>query len=360
MLHVRSRGECVVRRRRLGVAVALVAGGLLAGLLGTQPASAGPVLCLDKLELCVRDSGAPSVGALPTNSNDYAPVRTASFVTIRFGGVNSPHGGAIGVEPGLSAANLNGGSSYSPCKGTATAVPNVEDPVKGGEPYKAACENTVEPSYYRSGLFGAGLRKKVPLFANGITISNKDSTPECGVVCAHRWAEKLSRFDVEIYLKKKDPATGQVVTDFDYVRPRFTVSAFVRRRAGGLDSVDWGTVTPLKAYARGTARLQGVIFAKGATRAQPGRVRFSIFENDANGRTSTGQPLQAFSVFTSTGGYFSTGTMYAGSYKMRLTDLDRGICVVLKHLPLPSMGQRIDLHLDRPAFGIPHARRVAC
>ena len=103
-----------------------------------------------------------------------------------------------------------------------------------------------------------------------------------------------------------------------------------------------------------------MIFAKGATRAQPGRVRFSVFENDANGRTSTGQPLQAFSVFTSTGGYYSTGTVYAGSYKMRLTDLERGTCVVLKHLPLPSMGQRIDIHLDRPAFGIPHARRVAC
>ena len=32
----------------------------------------------------------------------------------------------------------------------------------------------------------------------------------------------------------------------------------------------------------------------------------------------------------------------------------------LKHLPLPDMGQRIDIHLDRPAFGIPRARRVAC
>jgi hypothetical protein len=339
----------------------LVGAGLVAGLLGSQPASAGPVLCVDEpAQLCVRASGAPTVGAPTANTNDYAAVRSADFVTIRFGGVNSPHGGAMGVEPGLSARNLNGGLSYAPCKGTPTALPNVEDPVTGGEPYKAACENTVDPSYYRSGLFGAGLRKRVPLFDRGITIANTDTTQACGLVCSHRWAEKLSRFDVEIYLKKKDPVSGRVVTDFEYVRPRFTVSAFPRRQGTGLVSADWGTITPLKAYARGTARLQGLIFSKGGTRAEAGRVRFSIFENDANGRTSTGQPLQAFSVFTSTGSFYSIGTVYAGSYKMRLTDLETGTCVVLKHLPLPDMGQRIDIHLDRPAFGIPRARRVAC
>jgi hypothetical protein len=312
------------------------------------------------VDVCVRDSGLPSVGGAPTNSNDYPAVRSTQYVRIRFGGVNSPHGGVIGVEPGLSASRLNGGSSYAPCKGVPTALPNVEDPVNGGEPYKAACENTVDPSYYRSGPFGAGLRKKAPQFATGIDIGNTDSTPQCGIVCNHRWADRLSRLDVEIYLKRTDPTTGRTATDFDYVRPRFTVSSFPRKSGSGLVSADWGTVTPLKAYARGTARLQGLIFSSRGTRAEAGRVRFSMFENDANGRTSTGQPLQAFSVFTSTGGFYSTGTVYAGSYKLRLTDLERGTCVVLKHLPLPNMGQRFDIHLDRPAFGIPHARSVAC
>jgi hypothetical protein len=287
-------------------------------------------------------------------------VRTADTVTIRFGGVNSPHGGAMGVEPGMSDPTLNGGTSYMPCKGTPTALPNIEDPVRGGEPYKAACENTVDPSYYRSGLFGAGLRKRVPLFENGISVGNTDRTDACLLVCTHQWAEKLSRYDVEIYLKKQDPKTGQWSTDFDYVRPRFTVSSFPHRSGAGLVSDDWGTITPLKAYQRGAARLQGLIFAAGSQRADAGRVRFSMFQNDATGRTSTGQPLQSFSVFTSTGAFYSTGTVYAGSYKLRLMDLETKRCVVLKHLPLPSMGQRVDIHLDRPAFGIARARSVAC
>ena len=347
-------------RRRLTAALALAGAALLA-LVGAQSAAAGTVGCLDgPVPLCVRDSGLPTVGAAPANSNDYPAVRTASAVTIRFRGVNSPHGGAMGIEPGMSAADLNGGVSYMPCKSHPTLVPNVEDPVNGGEPYKAACENTVDPSYYRSGLFGAGLHKTVPAFANGISIGNTDTTQACALVCSHQWAQRLSRFDVEIYLKKPDPATGRVVTDFDYVRPRFTVSSFPQRSGTTLLSADWGTITPPKAYARGTARLQGLVFSAGSTRAAAGRVRFSMFENDANGRTSTGQPLQAFSVFTTTGAFYSTGTVYAGSYKLRLTDLDRGTCVVLKHLPLPSMGQRIDIHLDRPAFGIPHAHTVAC
>lgn len=302
----------------------------------------------------------PTVIVDTDNTNDYPLVRTAESVTIRFGGVNSPDGGVIGVEPGLSAAGLNGGVTYAPCKGTATSIPNVEDPVNGGEPYKAACESAVDPSYYRSGPFGPGLRKHAPQFPGGITMGNIDTTRACVAVCNHRWAERLSRFDVEIYLKKKDPTTGRLVTDFDHVRPRFTVSSFPRRVGDGLVSADYGTVRPLKAYERGAARLQGLIFAKGTTRAAAGRVRFSMFENDANGRTSTGQLLQAFSVFTSTGAYYSTGTVYAGSYKLRLKDLETNRCVLLKHLPLPSMGQRVDFHLDRPAFGIPRARTVAC
>jgi len=359
----RSRGESfVVRRSRARVAVVLaLAGGGVAAVLGAQSALAGTVGCVDApVAVCVRDSGAPTVGAATVNSNDYPAVRTATAVTIRFRGVSSPHGGVVGVEPGMSASDLNGGVSYMPCKARPTFLPNVEDPVNGGEPYKAACENTADPSYYRSGGFGGGLHKTAPVFADGITIGNTDASQACAVVCNHRWAQRLSRFDVEIYLKKTDPATGRVATDFDYVRPRFTVSSFPRKSGTALLSADWGTITPLKAYARGAARLQGLVFAAGSTRAGAGRVRFSMFENDANGRTSTGQPLQAFSVFTSTGGFYSTGTVYAGSYKLRLTDLDRGTCVVLKHLPLPTMGQRLDIHLDRPAFGIPRAHAVAC
>jgi len=299
--------------------------------------------------------GAPPNLSATTNTEDYPKVRVAEAVRIRFGGVHSVAGGVIGVEPGLASPSLNNGSLYAPCKGRPTALPTVVDPVNGGEPYKGACENTTEPSYYRSGPFTDGLRKQAPQFPNGIVMGNSDITRACVLVCQHHWAERLTRFDVEIYLKKRLP-TGGLVTDFDYVRPRFSVGAFPHRSGAGLVSTDFGTIRPLKAYERGTARLQGVVFAKGTTRAEGNRVRVSMFENDANGRTSTGQFLQAFAVFTANGGYYSTGTVYAGSYKLRLTDLETGRCVVLKHLPLPSMGIRVDLHLDRPGFGVPRAR----
>lgn len=311
---------------------------------------------------------APGVHAFPpampepstaTNTEDYPKVRVAEAVRIRFGGVNSVTGGVIGVEPGLTSTDLNNGSVYAPCKGKPTALPTIVDPVYGGEPYKAACENTTDPSYYRSGPFTGGLRKQAPQFPHGIVMGNSDATRACVVVCQHHWAERLTRFDVEIYLKKRLPS-GSLVTDFDYVRPRFSVGAFPHRSGAGMVSADFGTIRPLKAYERGTARLQGVIYAAGTTRAEGNRVRVSMFENDANGRTSTGQLLQAFAVFTASGGYYSTGTVYAGSYKLRLTDLETGRCVVLKHLPLPSMGIRVDLHLDRPGFGVPRARTIPC
>lgn len=297
---------------------------------------------------------APPAVTTPTNTEDYPKVRTAEAVRIRFAGVTSPAGGVIGVEPGLSSADLNGGVSYAPCKGRPTTLPTVVDPVYGGEPYKAACENTVDPSYYRSGPFEAGVARRAPQFPNGVLMGNSDATRACVLVCNHHWAERLTRFDVEVYLKKRTP-TGGLATDFDYVRPRFSVSAFPYRSGAGLVSADWGSITPPRAYDPGTARLQGVVFATGTTRAEGARVRVSMFENDANGRTSTGQPLQAFSVFTAGGGYYSTGTVYAGDYKLRLTDLQTGACVLLKHLPLPTMGQRVDLHLDRPGFGVPRA-----
>ena len=332
------------RAALLAAGIALVVLGPIAQALPTAPPLPAPV---------------PALPAAGSNTEDYPKVRTAEAVRIRFGGVNSVDGGVIGVEPGLSTATLNGGASYAPCKNRPTPLPNVVDPLRGGEPYKGACEHKVEPSYYRSGPFTGGLRKQAPQFPNGIVMGNSDITRACIAVCNHHWAERLSRFDVEIYLKKK-LSTGRTFTDFDYVRPRFSVSSFPHKSGAGLVSADFGTVRPLKAYAPGTARLQGVIFAKGTSRAEPNRVRVSMFENDANGRTSTGQLLQAFAVFTTTGGYYSTGTVYAGSYKLRLTDLETGTCVVLKHLPLPSMGQRVDLHLDRPGFGVPRARTIAC
>ncbi len=340
----------MTRARRAVLLAAIAVVGVL-----VPTAWAGPTDSLAPPELPT----APTAPTTAVNTEDYPKVRTTEAVRIRFGGVNSVDGGVIGVEPGLSSADLNGGASYAPCKATPTALPTVADPLYGGEPYKAACENTVNPSYYRSGPFIGGLRKQAPQFPNGIVMGNSDATEACIVVCNHHWAERLSRFDVEIYLKKKLP-TGGTVTDFDYVRPRFSVSSFPRKSGAGLVSADYGTIQPTKAYAKGSARLQGIIFAKGNTRAEGNRVRVSMFENDANGRTSTGQLLQAFSVFTASGGYYSTGTVYAGSYKLRLTDFETNTCVLLKYLPLPSMGQRVDLHLDRPNFGVPRARTIPC
>ncbi len=343
----------VARRGSRGIALlsAAVASSCLAVLLAAPAAQAGPPAPPVTPPL-------PGVTTSP-NTEDYPKVRVADAVRIRFDGVHSVAGGVIGVEPGLTSTDLNNGSVYAPCKGKPTALPTVVDPVYGGEPYKAACENTTEPSYYRSGPFTGGLGKQAPQFPHGIVMGNSDMTRACVVVCQHHWAERLTRFDVEIYLKKRLPS-GALVTDFDYVRPRFSVGAFPHRSGNGMLSADFGTIRPLKAYERGTARLQGVIFADGTTRAEGNRVRVSMFENDANGRTSTGQLLQAFAVFTASGGYYSTGTVYAGSYKLRLTDLETGRCVVLKHLPLPSMGIRVDLHLDRPNFGVPRARTIPC
>ncbi|MCA1711714.1 MAG: hypothetical protein LC789_08815 [Actinobacteria bacterium] len=347
------------RPRAARALAVLLAAGFAAASLGAAPAVAVPA-CVDApVKVCL-SAGGPEVGGVGDNTNDYPSVRSTEFVRIRFGGVSSPQGGVIAMEPGLYGQGLNGNLTYAPCKGRPTVVTAVDDPVNGGEPYKPACADPVNPSYYRSGGFSAGLQKQAAEFAGGIVMTNTDSTAGCTPLCNHQWANKLSRLDVEIYLKKRDPKTGALSTDFEYVRPRFSATAFTARAGNGLESADFGVITPLRAYDKGTARLQGLIYASGSTRAAPGRVRFSVFETDAKGHTSTGQPLQAFSVFTSTGAFYSLGTLYAGNYKMRLTDFDKGTCVVVKHLPLLRMDNRIDLHLDRPGFGLPHARTVAC
>jgi hypothetical protein len=291
-------------------------------------------------------------------TNDYPPVRDTTFIAVPFGGVTSRSGGVIAMEHVLRHPDVAGGSYYLPCKAAPTTLPNMESPF-GGEPYKAACENPTNPSYFRSGGFGGGIAKKPAVFAGGIRLDNSSQTDDCLTRCVHNWANRASVIAVEIYLKKaKD---NRLVTDFDCVRPRFHVSGFSRSHLGGLVSRNYGTVRPLCAYERGASRLQGYVYSQGRQHLEGnGRLVFSVFQNDATGRTSTGQPLQAFSSFQSAGGYYTTGVLYAGYYKLKIRDTLTGKCVVKQHTQIKLMSERADIHLDRPAFGIKGAREVAC
>lgn len=319
--------------------------------LGVPP-GAPCVLPLDRYSETV--ASAPSF----TTTNSYPEVRDTAFVGIPLSGISSRTGGVIAVEHILHDPDVAGGTYYLPCKAAPTALPNIESPF-GGEPYKAACENPTDPSYYRSGPFGAGLVKRAAVFPGEIRIENTSNTPDCITTCVHNWANRTSAIAVEIYLKKT--VGGRLVTDFDCVRPRFHASGFSHPQFGGLYGRSYGVIRPTCAYERGASRMQGYVFEKGRTYLTGnGRLVFSVFQNDASGRSSTGQPLQAFSAFQSAGGYYSTGVLYSGYYKVKIRDTATGKCVLKQHTHIKSMGERTDIHLDRKAFGIPGAREVAC
>lgn len=335
----------------------------LAVLSAGSPAEADPGCVADPVS-CVVPLGRyddPAAGVTQPSvvtTNDYPAVRDTTFVAVPFGGVTSRSGGVVAMEHVLRHPDVAEGNYYLPCKAAPTTLPNIESPF-GGEPYKAACENPTNPSYFRSGQFGGGIAKKPAVFGTGIRLENSSRTSDCLTSCQHNWANRASVIAVEIYLKKaKD---NRLVTDFECVRPRFHASGFSTSHLGGLVSRNFGTIRPLCAYERGAARLQGYVYAEGEQYLEGnGRLVFSVFQNDATGRTSTGQPLQAFSSFQSAGGYYTTGVVYSGYYKVKIRDTATGKCVVKQHTDIRRMGERVDLHLDRKAFGIPGAREVAC
>lgn len=293
-----------------------------------------------------------------TTTNSYPEVRDTGFVGVPISGVTSRTGGVIAAEHILRHPDVANGTYYLPCKAAPTTLPNMESPF-GGEPYKAACENPTEPSYYRSGPFGTGIAKRAPQFPGEIRIENSTDTDACITTCVHNWANRTSAVAVEIYLKKT--VNGRLVTDFDCVRPRFHASGFSHSLNGGLYGRHYGVIRPLCKYERGASRMQGYVFVQGQQYLEGnGRLVFSVFQNDATGRSSTGQPLQAFSSFQSAGGYYTTGVLYSGYYKLKIRDTATGRCVLKQHTHIKSMGERTDIHLDRTAFGIPGAREVAC
>ena len=299
----------------------------------------------------------PDPSPSPVTTNSYPEVRDTTFVGIPLAGVTSRTGGVIAIEHVLHDPRVGGGTYYLPCKAAPTMLPNVE--AFGGEPYKQACTNPESPSYFRHGTFGAGASKRAPVFDPDVRIENFSETEACITRCEHHWANRTAFIAVEIYLKKT--VNGRPVTDFNCVRPRFHAAGFSRSRDGGLYSVDMGTIKPVCAYERGASRLQGYVFAKGSTYLEGnGRLVFSVFQNDATGRSSTGQPLQAFSAFQSAGGYYTTGVLYAGYYMVRIRDTATNRCVLRQHTPIKRMGERVDIHLDRAAFGIRGARDVPC
>lgn len=298
------------------------------------------------------------VEASVVTTNDYPQVRDTTYIGIPFAGVSSRTGGVLAMEHILRHPDVASGTYYLPCKAAPTTLPNVESPF-GGEPYKAACENPTNPSYLRSGRFGSGLNKRPEQFKREIRLDNSSETEECITRCVHNWANRTTAIAVEIYLKKT--VDGRLVTDFDCVRPRFHASGFSNSHQGGLYSANYGSIRPVCAYERGAARMQGYVYEKGRTYLQGnGRLIFSVFQNDASGRTSTGRPLQAFASFQSAGGYYTTGVVYSGYYKVKIRDTATGKCVVKQHTHVKTMGERSDIHLDRKAFGIPGAREVAC
>lgn len=293
-----------------------------------------------------------------TTTNDFPEIRETGFVAIPFGGVTSPRGGVLAIEHLLRHTDVAGGKGYLPCKAAPTSLPNYE--FGGGEPYKAACENASKPSYLRSGPFTGGARQLSATFPNGLRIANETQTQACVTTCEHGWANRTVAIGVEIYLKKPR-ASGGTETDFDYVRPRFTASGFEHAANGGHYSRNVGVIRPLKAYEPGASRIQGYIYEAGNTYLDtPNRLVFSVFANDATGRTSTGMPLQAFSAFSNRGGYYTTGVMYTGYYKFKIRDTVTGTCVMNRNMAIRRMGERVDIRLDRPAFGIPGARVVPC
>lgn len=214
-------------------------------------------------------------------------------------------------------------------------------------------------SYYKVLKFSNGSTD----FPLGISIDNINSNscnrqqPFCRAtssIIQHGWGRLVTGGSVEIY---PYDANGQYNTETIQVGGlRGSVSGFPVNQNNGRNSVDLGVVTLPKVGDRNVGKLNGFVQANGQMVAE-GRVTIDVFQESGTLVTSTtGAKFYGFaSDSTNYGGYYTTGPVPSGSYKIYVTDNRKESKRTISfHTNINLFGERLDFDLSAPScFGRP-------
>lgn len=227
--------------------------------------------------------------------------------------------------------------------------PDGEDYTPGHEkddPYYGACVMSKDgpKSYYKVFHFCSHGND----FPHGMFIDNQNYNvctrqPWCrdGVpILPHNWGKRITSASLELY-----------PYDSHYGGARVVVDNFEHPAHGGFYSPEIGTVKLPYTGATNSAKLNGFIFRNGIPIGE-GEGSLDFFQEEGTGYTTdTGYSVSGFSsVATNGDGYYSSGPIYAGRYKIYVGDVVRQKKIII-YADITRPYERLDFELVDGCFG---------
>lgn len=253
------------------------------------------------------------------------------FLGVNFEGVEAGEG-HIGVDISWP----QGGTIYNPCH------------EHGGvnDPYYGACamadSSVNKSSYYKVQHFQNGTND-FPFgifvdFANWNLCYGQAWCPTTGQIVTHGWSGLVSDVALEIY-----PASSS------YGGLRANVNSFPFAVNGGSFSPSLGKISLPKEEGP-TVKLNGFISFDGSY-VDSKRTEIAFFQETEPTTSSTGYPFYSFSAtHANDDGYYSSGVVLPGLYKVYITDKAFGKTVII-HTEIRTRGDRLDFDLSKGCFG---------
>lgn len=166
----------------------------------------------------------------------------------------------------------------------------------------------------------------------------------------HDWGRLVTGGSLEIYPHL--PGT----TDFKPAKGkvggvRIYVDGFPIYANGGRYSVDIGDIKLPQFGDPDVGKMNGLVFENGK-RVKESRVSFDFYQNGGDRKTSTGYGVSGFSASNNNkNGYYTSGAIPNGSYKLYVTDNETGQKIILDGLEVEGLNRRMDFELTEECFG---------
>ena len=278
----------------------------------------------------------PSAGSRQKAAADT----TINFADVHIGKI-TPGAGQVGVDIWWPS----NGSAYLPCQ-------------HSSDIYYGSCilSNQSQISYYKVMHFNTDGTNDFPY---GVFIDNTNQnycktaswcTNKTATSFNHGWGRLISDTALEVYPYLNgnyDPSNNTVGG------VRIGVECFPVVANGGRYSSDVGDVSLPQIGQSGVAKLNGFVTNNG-TAVSSGRVRFEAFQTDTSWKSSTGYPVTGFTSVTNTsGGYYNTGALPAGTYKIYITDTQTNHKITIEGVGILLPYDRLDFQLEKTCFGHP-------
>lgn len=251
----------------------------------------------------------------------------------------TPGTGHIGVDIWWPSA----GEAYLPCQ-------------HSNDAYYDACvlSNQSQTSYYKVMSYSNGTTD----FPYGIFIDNQNAdvcttrswcrtSGNTGTI-NHGWGRLITDASIEIYPHDNGGNYNPSTNNVGGVRIATNFPSFAN---GGRYSPNIGDVGLPQIGEANVGRLNGFVTNNGSAVGN-GRVVFEAFQREATRTTSTGYGVQGFtSVSNSSGGYYNTGPVPSGTYKIYITDTQSGHKIILDGVSIRVPYERLDFRLEQHCFG---------